>query len=258
MLPSSSAMRARADRIPYRRQHSNDRTRPWQEVSQAERPEGSDAPHPCRGGRQLSDYGYNRPRFGCTNGPCWTPATSARRRRGAVEEVTLPDSNRRSYRREKTAVRIAQYADRVGKEQVIAGALTTRRTNTWLITAFGLLALVLAAVGVYGVIAYSVVQRTREIGIRMALGAQPSAVRRRVIQQALVRTGIGLMLGLPAAWAAGALLRGFLYSYSASPASVSSAFILVTLAFIAAGCAAAYVPARQASLIDPLKTLREE
>ncbi len=119
--------------------------------------------------------------------------------------------------------------------------------------AFGLLALVLASMGVYGVMAYSVSQRTREIGIRMALGAQGWEVLQLVLRQGMVLAAIGLVVGLVAAFGVTRLVAALLYGVNPSDPSV---FGTVTVLLAAAAFAACYFPARRAVKIDPVIALR--
>lgn len=119
----------------------------------------------------------------------------------------------------------------------------------------GLVALALAAIGIYGAISYLVRQRTREIGIRMALGARPGAVVRLVTQQGMIWTISGMTLGLSAALAATQLLSGLLYGIAAAD---PLAFGGIPLLLGGTAFAACYVPARRASRIDPLAALREQ
>lgn len=119
----------------------------------------------------------------------------------------------------------------------------------------GSIALVLASVGIYGLLSYSVSQRTREIGIRMALGANHRDVFRLVLGQALLLTGTGLFVGLILAVGAGRLLRGMLYGiHPADPASLTA----ITALLITVSALAAYIPARRAIRIDPMVALRYE
>jgi putative ABC transport system permease protein len=115
--------------------------------------------------------------------------------------------------------------------------------------------LTLAAAGIYGVVAYSVTQRTREIGIRMALGARHSQVLALVLRQSLVLVGLGLVLGLGGAAAGTRYLEGLLFGLT--PLDPST-FADVAIAFALVAAAAAYVPARRATLVDPLEALRCE
>jgi putative ABC transport system permease protein len=119
----------------------------------------------------------------------------------------------------------------------------------------GVLALILGAIGLYGVMSYLVRQRTREIGIRMALGAQRGAVVELVTRHGMRWTGIGLAVGLAASFAVAKLIAGFLYGVG--PAD-PTAFVGIALLLIGTAYVACYIPARRASRIDPLVALREE
>ena len=119
----------------------------------------------------------------------------------------------------------------------------------------GVLALILGSIGLYGVMSYLVRQRTREIGIRMALGAHAVAVVRLIAGQGMHWTAIGLALGLAAAFGVAKLIAGFLYGIG--PAD-PIAFGVITVLLTATAFVACYVPARRASRIDPLVALRNE
>jgi predicted permease len=123
-----------------------------------------------------------------------------------------------------------------------------------LLAAFGLLALGLASVGIYGVMAYSVTQRTREMGLRIALGANPSAVRRLVLTQAMRLVGFGLLLGLGGALLLGRSMASLLYGLSGADAP---SLIAASLTLLLVSGLASYLPARRASRIDPAISLRE-
>jgi ABC-type antimicrobial peptide transport system permease subunit len=120
---------------------------------------------------------------------------------------------------------------------------------------FGGLALVLAGVGLYGLLAYTVTRSTGEIGIRMALGALRSEVLWLVVKGALRLVGLGVALGVPAAWAASRLISSMLFGLTATdPLTILGA----TLMLIAAALLAAFVPARRATHVDPMVALRYE
>jgi ABC-type antimicrobial peptide transport system permease subunit len=122
-------------------------------------------------------------------------------------------------------------------------------------SAFGLLALALACVGLYGLLAWSVARRTFEIGVRMALGAAPSTVRWLVLRETFGLALAGVALGLPAALAGGLLISNLLFGVSAAdpPVLAAAAALLAAVALIAG-----YLPARRASGVDPAAALRAE
>src|SRR5438309_9281344 len=124
-----------------------------------------------------------------------------------------------------------------------------------LLGSLGLLALVLASMGVYGVMAYSVSQRTRELGIRMALGAQTGQVLQLVLGQGMLLASVGLGFGLFAAFGSTRLAGSFLYGVNPSDPFI---FVGVTLLLALAALAACYFPARRALRIDPVVALRTE
>jgi putative ABC transport system permease protein len=129
------------------------------------------------------------------------------------------------------------------------------RFNAVLISSFAGLALLLAAVGLYAVMSYSVELRRREIGIRMALGAQPEKVRALVVADAIRIGAIGLAAGLAAALAATRVLQELLFGVRASDPTT---FIEVSLLLLGVLVVAAYLPARRATQVDPIVALRTE
>jgi ABC-type antimicrobial peptide transport system permease subunit len=134
-------------------------------------------------------------------------------------------------------------------------SLIRERLITLLSSFFSLIALLLAALGLYGVMANAVARRTREIGVRMALGAQARNVLWLVLRETLFLVAIGIAIGLPVALAATRLIKGFLFSLSANdPLTIALAVSLM----LAVAALAGYLPARRATKIDPMMVLRQE
>jgi len=140
-------------------------------------------------------------------------------------------------------------------EQHIRTAFFLPRLAATLFGTFGFIGLVLASVGLYGVMSYSVSRRVREIGIRMALGAKPGSVERLVLRQGMVLTLIAIALGWPAAWMLAKAASSFLYGIQ--PHDLLT-FALVPPFLAAIALAACYIPARRAASVDPMKALRTE
>jgi predicted lysophospholipase L1 biosynthesis ABC-type transport system permease subunit len=140
-------------------------------------------------------------------------------------------------------------------EDLVTGARGTARAMSLLVGVFAAVALALAAVGIYGVMAYAVSQRTREIGIRMALGAASGRVLRLVVGRALLLTGIAIVIGAAGATALARLLGTLLFGVG--PADPFT-FATAALALATVGTLAAYLPARRAARIDPVRALAEE
>jgi putative ABC transport system permease protein len=139
--------------------------------------------------------------------------------------------------------------------QLIDDSVAQRRFNMALLGGFALLALVLASIGIYGVMSYSVAQRTREIGVRIALGAQPRDVLRTVLSQALILTVMGLVLGVFGAIALSKFLVTLLFGIKPTDPLT---FALVSIVLGTIAIVACFIPARRATKIDPLVALKAE
>jgi putative ABC transport system permease protein len=140
-------------------------------------------------------------------------------------------------------------------DDILGSSLAARRFAMALISAFAFVALALAAIGIYGVLAYSVTSRTREFGIRMALGATRQNVLTLVLRQAMTWSLIGLSLGAAGAFIAGRSLRAYLFGIQATDAVT---FVAVASGLLAAVTMASLVPARRATRVDPMQAMREE
>jgi putative ABC transport system permease protein len=140
-------------------------------------------------------------------------------------------------------------------DAVVAQALGQERLMMWLLGIFAGVALLLASIGIYGAVAYTVEQRTGEIGVRMALGAQTKDVVRLVVNQGMKPVVIGLVIGIVSAVALGRLIASQLYQVSAhNPALLAGATVLLA----AIALVACLLPARRATLVDPIQALRTE
>jgi putative ABC transport system permease protein len=140
-------------------------------------------------------------------------------------------------------------------DDILGSSLAARRFAMTLISAFAFVALALAAIGVYGVLAFSVTSRTREFGIRMALGASAHNVLGLVLRQGIGWSLIGLLLGIGGAVVAGRSLRAYLFGVQSTDAVTFAAVAAALLAAVAMAC---IVPARRAVRVDPMQAMREE
>jgi putative ABC transport system permease protein len=137
-------------------------------------------------------------------------------------------------------------------DDVVANSLGTRRVSMELFAVFACAALLLAALGIYGVMAYSVTQRTHEIGIRMALGAQRAHVLGLVIRQGMILTVIGVVVGLAGALGLTRVIGNLLYGVTATDPAT---FIWISVLLASVSFFACYIPARRAAQLDPIKAL---
>jgi len=140
-------------------------------------------------------------------------------------------------------------------DQWVSDAVAPRRFNLWLFSAFGFFAAILAAAGIYAIMNFVVVQRNREIGIRLALGAQKSMVMKLILGEGAVLVGAGLLIGFAASFALNQLMKSLLFAVSATDPSI---YLLTATVVMAIALVASSVPARRATKIDPMQTLRSE
>jgi putative ABC transport system permease protein len=140
-------------------------------------------------------------------------------------------------------------------DEIISESLATQRVSLILLGAFAVLALGLASSGIYGVISYVVQQRTQEIGVRMALGAKRYDVLRLILAEGMKMAGIGVVVGLAAAFGLTRLMASLLFGVSATD-PLTFTVVAVVLAIVA--LAACYIPARRAMRVDPMVALRYE
>jgi ABC-type antimicrobial peptide transport system permease subunit len=140
-------------------------------------------------------------------------------------------------------------------DDVVAGSVAPRKTNTTLIVVFGALALVLSAFGVYAVVSYSVTRRSREFGIRSALGAHGGDILFLVGREILGVVGLGLALGIVGAWLLARVLTSLLYEV---PGHDAQTFLTVPLVLVAPALVAAFIPALRAVRVSPTEVMRAE
>jgi ABC-type antimicrobial peptide transport system permease subunit len=172
--------------------------------------------------------------------------------RASVPPETLIQSVRGAVASVNSSMQPASF---LTMEQLVYDSVARPRLNTVLLAAFAALALALAAVGIYGVIAYSVSRRAHEIGVRMALGARPRAVYQLVLRQAGQLIAMGLIVGLACSLVASTLMRKLLFG--TPPWDLPT---LTTVAAVLAGSAllASYIPARRAASVNPIEVMRAD
>ena len=171
-----------------------------------------------------------------------------------VRSSVRPESLLASIRREIQALEPAlPVVDIRVMEDTIGSALYPARMSARMLAAFAALALLLAAVGLYGVLSFQIASRTHEIGIRLALGAGAQHVFNVVLRDGLVLVGIGVAIGVGGALAAGRMLAGFLYGVSPADAAT---YVAVTAILCAVALVACAIPARRAMRMDPTAALR--
>jgi putative ABC transport system permease protein len=172
--------------------------------------------------------------------------------RSTIEPESLAPALRQAVAEVDRTVPVAQLQT---MEHIVSESVTQPRFNLFLVGLFGGLALLLSAAGIYGVTSYTVTQRTHELGIRVALGAQVGDVLKLVLGQGMVVIGIGLVLGLAASFALMRLMRSLLFGVGENDPLT---FVAITVVLLLVALLACYVPARRATKVDPLIALRYE
>jgi len=140
-------------------------------------------------------------------------------------------------------------------DEWLSNSAAQPRLNTVLLTTFAAVALIIAAIGIYGVLAYSVNQRTREIGVRMALGATPRRVLNLVVNEGMKMVLAGVAIGMVGGLALGRTVSSLVFGV---PVHDPLTFVLVAVVLTAIALAACIIPARRAARVDPMVALREE
>lgn len=172
--------------------------------------------------------------------------------RSTVEPTSLSASVRQIVNEVDKTVPVS---DVKTMDHIVSESVTQPRFNLFLLGMFSTIALLLSAAGIYGVTAYTVTQRTHELGIRLALGAQIGDVLRMILAQGMAVIGIGLAIGLAAAFGLMRLMKSLLFGVTATDPLT---FVGITVVLVAAGLLACYLPARRATKVDPLEALRHE
>jgi putative ABC transport system permease protein len=172
--------------------------------------------------------------------------------RSSVEPASLSASVRQAVNEIDRSVPVA---DVKTMEHIVSESITQPRFNLFLLGLFSAVAMVLSAAGIYGVTAYTVTQRTHELGIRIALGAQVTDVLKMILGQGMAVIGIGLLVGLAAAFGLMRLLRSLLFGVGENDPLT---FVAITVVLVLVALIACYIPARRATKVDPLVALRVE
>jgi len=172
--------------------------------------------------------------------------------RSSVEPSSLSASVRQAVNQVDKSVPVSQVNT---MDHVVSESITQPRFNLFLLALFSTVAMLLSAAGIYGVTAYTVTQRTHELGIRLALGAQVGDVLKMILGQGMAVIGVGLVLGLVAAFGLMRLLRSLLFGVGENDPLT---FVAITLVLVIVALIACYVPARRATKVDPLEALRTE
>ena len=174
----------------------------------------------------------------------------------AVRTAGPPESVAGLIRNEVLAIdRDQPLASVLTMEERISDSVAPRRFNMFLLTLFACLAVLLSAVGIYGIMAFTVSQRTQEIGVRIALGARSTDVLRLVIQSGFKLAVFGILLGLALSYAVTRLMSSLLFEVSATDPAI---FVFDAMLLLAVALVACYIPARRATKVDPLVALRSE
>ena len=172
--------------------------------------------------------------------------------RSSVEPASLGASVRKVVNEVDKTIPVSRVET---MEHVVSQSITQPRFNLFLLGLFSAVALLLSAAGIYGVTAYTVTQRTHELGIRLALGAQVSDVLKMILGQGMAVIAVGLVLGLVAAFGLMRLLRSLLFGVGENDPAT---FVAITLVLFVVALVACYIPARRATKVDPLEALRAE
>ena len=184
---------------------------------------------------------------------CLSPA----RARVAIDALLGPATYARMFPELPAFQADQQFLHALGNllSNAMNGVLHRNRAMAWIATAFGLFVALLAMIGVYGVTAHATAERTREIGIRMALGAEPGDVNRMIMYRGIKLASIGAAIGLAGALALASVIRSLLFEVAPADPMILGAVTLLLFATVAAAC---WIPGRRAMRVDPMTALRQE